>query len=30
MESQFIKVYKDVLPPELCKHMIDTYEKLWS
>ena len=30
MESQFIKVYKKVLPKDLCKQMIDTYEKLWT
>ena len=29
MGSQFIKLYKNVLPPELCSHMINTYEKLW-
>ena len=26
---QFIKLYKNVLPPELCSHIINTYEKLW-
>ena len=30
MESQFIKVYRNVLLKDLCKQMIDTYEKLWS
>ena len=29
MESQFIKVYKNVFSPELCSHMINTYERLW-
>ena len=29
MDSQFIKLYKNVLPPELCSHMINTYERLW-
>ena len=29
MGSQFIKLYKNVLPPELCSHMINTYERLW-
>ena len=27
--SQFIKLYKNVLPPSLCSNIIDTYEKLW-
>ena len=27
--SQFIKLYKNVLPPNLCSNIIDTYEKLW-
>ena len=30
MESDFIKVYRNVLPKDLCKQMIDTYEKLWK
>ena len=30
MQDQFIKVYRNVLPKELCKQMIDTYEKLWT
>ena len=30
MEAQFIKVYRNVLPKDLCKQMIDTYEKLWT
>ena len=29
MGSQFIKLYKNILPPELCSHMINTYERLW-
>ena len=29
MGSQFIKLYKNVLPPELCSYMINTYERLW-
>ena len=29
MESDFIKVYRNVLPKNLCKQMIDTYERLW-
>ena len=28
MGAQFIKLYKNVLPPELCSHMINTYERL--
>ena len=27
---QFIRLYKNVLPPELCSHIINTYEKLWK
>ena len=30
MQDQFIKVYRNVLPKDLCKQMIDTYEKLWT
>ena len=26
---QFIRLYKNVLPPELCSDIISTYEKLW-
>ena len=29
MEHQFIKLYRNVLPPTLCSDIIDTYEKLW-
>ena len=29
VDSQFIKLYKNVLPPNLCVSIIDTYEKLW-
>ena len=29
MGSQFIKLYKNIIPPELCSHMINTYERLW-
>tara|TARA_X000000950_G_C13745210_1_gene590220 strand:+ start:314 stop:964 length:651 start_codon:yes stop_codon:yes gene_type:complete len=27
--SQFIRLYKNILPPSLCSNIIDTYEKLW-
>ena len=30
MQDQFIKVNRNVLPKDLCKQMIDTYEKLWT
>ena len=26
---EYIKMYRGVLSPILCQHMIDTYEKLW-
>ena len=26
---EYIKMYRGVLSPELCKQLIDTYEKLW-
>ena len=29
VESQFIKLYKNVLPSDLCFDIINTYEKLW-
>ena len=29
MESDFIKVYRNVIPKNLCKQIIDTYERLW-
>ena len=29
VDSQFIKLYKNVLPPDLCSSIINTYEKLW-
>ena len=29
MEHQFIKLYRNVLPPTLCSDIIYTYEKLW-
>ena len=30
VDSQFIKLYKNVLPPDLCSSIINTYEKLWK
>ena len=30
MESDFIKAYRNVLPKNLCKEIIDTYERLWN
>ena len=29
MENNFIKAYRNVLPKNLCKQIIDTYERLW-
>ena len=29
-ESQYIKLYRNVLDPRACKDMINTYEKLWK
>ena len=29
VDSQFIKLYKNVLPPDLCVNIINIYEKLW-
>ena len=29
-ESQYIKLYRNVLDPRACKDMIDTYERLWK
>ena len=29
VDPQFIKLYKNVLPPDLCSSIINTYEKLW-
>ena len=28
-ETKFIKVYENVIQSDVCKYMIDTYEKLW-
>tara|TARA_R100000734_G_scaffold443_1_gene626 strand:- start:144 stop:791 length:648 start_codon:yes stop_codon:yes gene_type:complete len=30
MENNFIKVYRNVLPKNLCNQIIDTYERLWT
>tara|TARA_Y100001963_G_C6648234_1_gene384427 strand:- start:82 stop:729 length:648 start_codon:yes stop_codon:yes gene_type:complete len=29
MESSYIKAYRNVFSPSLCKNLIETYEKLW-
>ena len=29
-ESQYIKLYREVIDPRICKSLIDTYERLWK